>query len=129
MTRRRPPKPTDAELAILSVLWERGPSTVREIWEELKGHRSTGYTTVLKFLQIMMEKRLVTRDETKFAHIYEARLSREKTQRQLLRDMVDKAFGGSNAELMAQALMAGKTSPDELKEIRKLLSKLERGSK
>src|SRR5437762_13898659 len=98
------PRPTDAELAILSVLWDRGPSTVREVHDALKVSQSSGYTTVLKLLQIMTDKGLVVRDESQRAHVYAARLSAQRTQRQLLGDLVDRAFGGSSAKLVLQAL-------------------------
>ena len=117
--RRR--KPTDAELAILRVLWERGPSTVRQIAEVLG--RDTGYTTVLKLLQIMTEKRLVARDESERTHVYKAAYTEDETQRQLVSDLLDRAFGGSAAKLVLQALAARKASPEELAEIRKLLDK------
>ena len=129
MAKRKPRKPTDAELAILRVLWKRGPSTVRQVLEELSTIRPTLYTTALKFLQIMTEKGLVTRDETNRTHVYQPRLSKERTQRQLVKDVLDKAFGGSAAKLVAQALTAGNASTKELREIRKLLNELERGSK
>ena len=125
MVDRQPPRPTDAELAILTVLWERGPSTVRDVHDELNRHTATGYTTVLKLLQIMTEKGLVVRDETQRAHIYEARYSEQKTQRQLLSDLVDRAFGGSAAKLVMQALSGRKANPDELMLIRNLLDRLE----
>ena len=129
MVDRLPPRPTDAELAILSVLWERGPSTVRDVHDELNEHAPTGYTTVLKLLQIMTEKGLVVRDETERAHIYEARYSEQKTQRQLLSDLVDRAFGGSAAKLVLQALSGRKANSDELNAIRNLLDRLEGESK
>src|SRR2546428_2767350 len=100
MVDRQPPRPTDAELSILRVLWSRGPSTVRDVHEELNRRAPTGYTTVLKLLQIMTEKGLVVRDEAQRAHIYEARHSEQKTQRQLLSDLADRAFGGSAAKLV-----------------------------
>lgn len=129
MVDRQPPRPTDAELAILRVLWERGPSTVRDVHDDLNQHSPTGYTTVLKLLQIMTEKGLVVRDETQRAHIYEARHSETKTQRQLLSDLADRAFGGSAAKLVMQALSGRKTNPDELNAIRTLLDRLEGDSK
>ena len=121
MTDRR--KPTEAELAILRVLWTRGPSTVREVAEQMG--REGAYTTVLKLLQIMTEKGLVVRDESQRAHIYEARLSEQRTQRQLLGDLLDRAFGGSPAKLVMQALSGRKTSAEELSAIRELLDRLE----
>ena len=125
MVDRQPPRPTDAELAILAVLWERGPSTVRDVHDELNLHAPTGYTTVLKLLQIMTEKGLVVRDEAQRAHIYEARYSEQKTQRQLLSDLVDRAFGGSAAKLVMQALSGQKATAEELGAIREFLETLE----
>src|SRR5262245_22587456 len=116
------PRPTDAELAILRVLWERGPSTVRHVHEALAEARETGYTTTLKLMQIMVEKGLVTRDESTRTHVYEARLGRDETQRQLVSDLVDRAFGGSAAQLVLQAINARPTTPDELQEIQQLIS-------
>ena len=122
MTRSAPlPRPTDAELAILRVLWERGPSTVRQVHDVLTRERPTAYTTALKLLQIMTEKGLVRRDETERTHIYHARLSEEQTQRQLVRDLLDRAFGGSASKLVMQALAARRATPEELGEIRKLI--------
>jgi predicted transcriptional regulator len=112
-------KPTDAELGILSVLWSRGPSTVRQIAEAMG--REAGYTTILKLLQIMTEKGLVVRDEAARTHIYTAAYSQDQTQRQLVTDLLDRAFGGSAAKLVLQALAASKTTPQELAEIKKLL--------
>jgi predicted transcriptional regulator len=129
MAERQPPRPTDAELAILRVLWDRGPSTVRDVYDDLNRHAATGYTTVLKLLQIMIEKGLVVRDETERAHIYEARFSQQKTQRQLLSHLVDRAFGGSSATLVMQALSGRKANADELNAIRDLLDRLEGESK
>ena len=117
----RLPRPTDAELAILRVLWDRGPSTVRQVHEALSQSRDTGYTTALKLMQIMAEKGLVTRDETARTHVYRARLTRAETQRQLVADLVDRAFGGSAAALVMQALNAEGATPAELREIRKLI--------
>jgi predicted transcriptional regulator len=115
------PRPTDAELEILRVLWERGPATVRQVHEALSGTRDTGYTTALKLMQIMADKGLVTRDESSRTHVYAARLSQEHTQRQLLNDLVDRAFGGSAAELVMRALSTRKSSDEELREIRRLI--------
>ena len=119
-------KPTDAELGILRVLWTRGPSTVRQIAEVLG--RETGYTTVLKLLQIMTEKRLVVRDESARTHIYEPAYTEDQTQRQLVTDLLDRAFDGSAAKLVLHALAATKTSPEELAEIKKLLDTKSGGS-
>ena len=100
------PRPTDTELAILRVLWEHGSATVRRVHEALAGARDTGYTTTLKLMQIMAEKGLVVRDESTRTHVYAARLTRDETQRQLVSDLVDRAFGGSAAALVMQALSA-----------------------
>src|SRR5260370_14387035 len=112
-------KPTDAELAILRVLWSRGPSTVRQIAEVMG--REEGYTTILKLLQIMTEKRLVVRDEAARTHVYDAAYTQDQTQRQLVTDLLERAFDGSAAKLVLQALAASKSSPEELAEIKKLL--------
>ena len=121
MTRPSAPRPTDAELAILRILWDRGPSTVRQVHDILGLERQAAYTTALKLLQIMTEKGLVRRDETDRTHVYHARLSEEQTQRQLVRDLLDRAFGGSAAKLVMQALAARRATPEELIEIRKLI--------
>lgn len=126
MPKRTLPRPTDAELSILNVLWERGASTVRQIQERLG--EDTGYTTVLKFLQIMTEKGLVTRDESQHAHIYQPRLSKADTQRQLIDDLLDRAFGGSASKLVVQALSTQKATAQEIAEIRKIIEKLERNA-
>jgi BlaI family transcriptional regulator, penicillinase repressor len=116
------PRPTDAELAILRVLWERGPSTVRQVHEVLVARvGQTAYTTALKLLQIMTEKGLVRRDDTDRTHVFTPRLSEEQTQRQLGRHLLDRAFGGSASKLVMQALNARRATPEELAEIRKLI--------
>jgi predicted transcriptional regulator len=116
------PRPTDAELAILRVLWERGPSTVRQVHEVMVGRVGpAAYTTALKLLQIMTEKGLVRRDDTDRTHVYTPRLSEEQTQRQLVRDLLDRAFGGSASKLVMQALNARRATQEELGEIRKLI--------
>ena len=114
-------KPTDAELSILRVLWSRGPSTVRDVHDTLG--RDGAYTTILKLLQIMMEKRLVRRNESARTHVYEAAYSQDQTQQQLVTDLLDRVFDGSAAKLVLQALATGKASPEELAEIRKLIEK------
>lgn len=119
------PRPTDAELEILAVLWERGPSTVREVHDALHEHKPTGYTTVLKLLQIMTEKGLVRRDEEQRAHVYAARYAQEQTQRQLLGHLLERAFGGSATKLVLQALSTKQASPAELQRIRELLDEME----
>ena len=122
MTTPALPKPTDAELSILQILWKLGSATVKEVKDVLG--EGTGYTTVLKFLQIMTEKGLVQRDESQRAHIYEATLSKELTQQQLVTGLLKKAFEGSTSKLVMQALASQKATPDELAEIRKLLEEL-----
>ena len=116
-----PPRPTDAELAILKVLWDRGPSTVRQVYDALNEQRPTGYTTALKLLQIMAEKKLVARDESDRTHIYRTRSSQTETQRQLVDDLLDRAFGGSAMSLVMQALSGRTASAEELAEVRRLL--------
>lgn len=125
------PQPTRAELAILRVLWTKGRCTVRQVHEVLQEtqDKDTVYTTVLKLLQNMTEKGLVRRDERERTHVYEAAINEQKTQRDLLRDLVDRAFGGSTASLVIQALSIKKASTEDLKEIRKLLDKNEGGKK
>ena len=124
MSEPKLPRPTDSELGILRVLWDRGPSTVREVHEALRD--GSGYTTILKLMQIMTEKGLVVRDESQRAHVYSARATQEKTQRQLVTDLLDRAFGGSPAQLAMQALSTKKTSPEELAELRRLLDSLDK---
>ncbi len=119
-----PPRPTDAELEILRVLWERGPSTVRQVHDAIGAARDTGYTTVLKLLQIMAEKGLVDRDQSQRSHVYRARYAEEETQRQLVQDLLARAFGGSAEKLVMQALSAKRASKAELDEIRRLLDKM-----
>ena len=129
MAKPTQPRPTDAELEILRVLWTHGPCTVREVYEELSKTRAAGYTTVLKLMQIMVEKRLVRRNESQRAHVYEAMLPQEATQGQLVRDLVDRAFSGSAARLVMQALATKPATREELAEIRRLLDDYERGRK
>jgi len=117
-------RPTAGELEILRKLWRLGPSTVRDVHEALR-ERRVGYTTVLKLLQIMTEKGLVKRDESQRAHVYEARVLQEQTETQLVRDLVDRAFGGSPGRLVMQALSSRKATPEERDRIRRLLDELE----
>lgn len=119
------PKPTEAELAILNVLWSRGPSTVREVHEALKDERSCGYTTVLKFLQIMHAKGLVVRNDDERAHVYRPSQSQEAAQKTLVTDLVDRLFNGSTKSLVMHAISSKKSSPEEIAEIRNLLDSLE----
>jgi BlaI family penicillinase repressor len=123
------PRPTDGELEILRVLWERGASTVREVQDVLDARHPTGYTTVLKLLQIMTEKGLVARDERQRAHVYQARIPREDTERQLVGDLLERAFAGSASSLVMRALSSKKTSAEDLARIRKHLDEIEGGRK
>ena len=125
----KPPKPTEAELAILRALWTTGPATVREIQQSMNEVKPTGYTTVLKMLQIMTEKGLVERDESVRPQVYRPRNTQEHTQRQLVRDLMQRAFGGSVKALVLQALAGKKSSPEELAAMEELLDKFEGGSK
>lgn len=127
MARHKSDRPTDGELAILRVLWERGSSTVREVNEALNQDQTTGYTTTLKLMQIMTEKGLVVRDESERRHIYTANVAEEQTQRQLVGDLMDRAFGGSARKLVMQALAAKKVSGRELGKIKKILDELKGG--
>ena len=126
MSHRALPKPTASELEILRVLWERGPSTVRKVYEELSAKKPVGYTTVLKLLQIMTSKGTVRRNEDQRAHVYEACLPAEKTKRQLAADVLQRVFEGSASELMMHALEGRKTSRKELEELRRILDEQER---
>lgn len=121
------PQPTHAELGILRVLWRRGPSTVRDVHGALPRDRAVGYTTVLKLLQIMAEKGLVTRDESSRSHVYAAAVSEDTTQRRLVSDLLDRAFEGSAIGLVMQALAARPASPEELRQIRALIDELDEG--
>jgi predicted transcriptional regulator len=127
MPRTDLPRPTDAELEILRVLWDQGPCTVRDVYTTLERQREIGYTTVLKFMQIMAAKGLVERDETARAHVYKARVAQEQTQRQLVGHLLDRAFGGSAAKLMMQALSGRHASAEEIAQIRQMLAEFEKG--
>lgn len=129
MTDKDSPRPTDAELEILRVLWQRGPSTVREVHEALNKNRATGYTTVLKFMQIMTDKGLLRRNERQRAHVYEASLPQAETQRKLVGELLDKVFGGSAANLVMQALATKPASPEEISRIKQLIDEYERGAR
>ena len=118
------PRPTDAELAILRVLWEHGPCSVREIHDVLSRDRTFAYTTTLKFLQIMTQKGLAMREERGRQHLYRACHKQKAMQRTLIRDLLDRAFGGSMSTLVVQALAMKRASPDELREIRRLLASI-----
>jgi len=125
MARRPTPRPTDAELSILRVLWDRGPSTVRQVHDVLSVGRDFAYTTTLKLLQLMTEKGVAVREEDGRVHLYRAAVAQEETQRHLIRDLVDRAFGGSPSQLVMQALAAKPASAEELREIRRLLKEHE----
>jgi len=126
MTTTRYIKPTESELEILQVIWEKGTASVREVHEELSKSKDVGYTTTLKLMQIMHEKGLVKRDDSLKTHIYQAAVSKEKTQRHLLGKMINTLFGGSPTELVIQALGNHKASPKELEEIQQLLDNLKK---
>ena len=123
------PRPTDAELEILTVIWSRGPSTVRDVYENIAARKPTQYTTVLKMMQIMAEKGLVRRNQEQRAHVYEAAQPQEWTQQQLAGDLLRRAFNGSARSLMLGALSAKKATRSELAELRKLLEEYEKGAK
>ena len=129
MARRPTPRPTDAELSILRVLWDRGPSTVRQVHDVLSAGREFAYTTTLKLLQLMTEKGVAMREEHGRVHLYRAAVPQEETQRHLIRDLVDRAFGGSPSRLVMQALAATPASAEELREIRRLLKEHEEKSR
>ena len=126
---QQPPRPTDAELEILNVLWSRGPSTVRDVFDVISEHKPAQYTTVLKLLQIMADKGLVRRDEKQRAHIYEAARPQEWTQQQLAGDLLRRAFNGNARSLMLGALSAKKTTRAELADLRRLLDEYEKRTK
>lgn len=125
MARKASQRPTDAELSILRALWRLGPSTVRQVHDELSRHETTGYTTVLKMLQIMTDKGLVERDASQRAHVYTPLHTQEHTQRHLVGDLLDRAFEGSTSRLLMQALAARPAGREERQAIRRLLDGLE----
>ena len=129
MARKASTQPTDAELAILKVLWNRGPSSVRAVHDALGARRGTGYTTTLKQLQVMADKGLVARDETGRSHVYRARMSETRALRELAASLLGRAFDGSVHKLVMHALAARRAAPEELAEIRALLDELERKGK
>ena len=128
MSNKLIPKPTESELEILKVLWEHGPSSVRFVNDEINKRKETGYTTTLKFMQIMLEKNLLTRNTDNRSHIYEAAISQEETQRDLLGKFVDNVFGGSAMHLVMQALGDHEASKEELDQIKALIEKMEKNS-
>ena len=129
MAKINQPRPTDGELEILRVLWQRGASTVRDVYDALSKTKPIGYTTVLKLMQIMADKGLVRRDEEQRAHVYRAMVPQEQTQRQMVRDLLRRAFDDSASQLVMQALASKKTSPEELAEIRRLLEDYDGGDR
>lgn len=124
-----PPRPTDAELEILSVLWSTGPATVRQVYELISERRPAQYSTILKFMQIMADKGLLLRDEKQRAHVYKAARPREWTQQQLAGHLLERAFSGSAKALLIGALSAQKTTRTELAEIRKLVDEYAKEAK
>lgn len=120
-----PPLPTSSELEILQVIWDRGPSTVREVYRTLAKDREVGYSTVLKFMQIMTDKGTLVRDESVRPQIYRASRPRQQTQRGMLRDLAARAFGGSSASLAMQALSDKRATPEERRKIRELLDAMD----
>ena len=122
-------KPTDSELEILNILWEKGPCTVRDVHEVLEKNKDAGYTTTLKLMQIMHEKKLLKRDERNKSHVYTANVSQEKTQVQMVKRIIDNVFNGSASQLVMQALGNHKTNADELQEIKKYLEEIEKKNK
>lgn len=119
-------KPTESELEILNILWDKGPSTVREVHEELTLTKDSGYTTTLKLMQIMHEKKLLKRDASSKTHVFEATVSQQQTQGQMLKKMIDTVFNGSATQLVMQALGSHKASKQELDEIRQYLAEMEK---
>lgn len=125
MARVKTQGPTDKELAILKVLWQKGPSTVRQINDEICKEQETGYTTTLKLMQIMTDKGLLVRDKSEFKHVYKPAVSAEKTENQIVGDMLEKVFSGSAEKLVMRALTAKQVTAEELKKIRQLLDEME----
>jgi predicted transcriptional regulator len=125
MARAKGSGPTEKELDILKVLWAQGPCTVRQVNDEINTHTETGYTTTLKLMQIMMDKGLLVRDDAQFKHVYRPAVSAEKTEKQIMQNVLDRVFSGSAEQLVLRALSAKKISPEELNAIRKALDKLE----
>lgn len=119
-------KPTESELEILQILWQRGLATVREVHEDLASTKDVGYTTTLKLMQIMHEKGLVKRDDSMRTHVYQPAVNKERTQKHLLGKMIDSLFGGSPTQLVIQALGEHKASPEELEKIQALLNDLKK---
>lgn len=129
MKKKSSPKPTEAELEILQILWDSGPTTVRFVNDKLNLKKEVGYTTTLKIMQIMTEKNLLARDEENKSHIYSAVYKKDETQKVLLDKFLESTFGGSASKLVLQALGNRKTSKKEIEEIRKFLDEIEGGKK
>ena len=129
MKKKSSPKPTEAELEILQILWDSGPTTVRFVNDQLNLKKEVGYTTTLKIMQIMTEKNLLARDEENKSHIYSAVYKKDETQKVLLDKFLESTFGGSASKLVLQALGNRKTSKKEIEEIRKFLDEIEGGKK
>lgn len=127
MPRKRSPQPTEVELAILRVLWDRGPSSVREVHEVLQERRDTGYSTTLKMMQVMFDKGLLTRDESRRPQLYAPSVPEEQTQRQIVDDLIHKVFGGSARKLVLRAVQSEHVTANELAEIRRILRKMDGG--
>lgn len=127
--KKNPKKPTEKELEILQVLWEKGPSSVKEVHNILGGDQNNGYTTVLKFLQIMFEKEIVSRQKNGKQHVYKAIATKENTKQQMVDKIINTVFEGSASQLILSALGNNKSSKEELKEIRKYIDQLEGGEK
>lgn len=123
------PKPTASELEILGVLWQMGPATVRQVWAQLDAVKPTGYTTVLKLMQIMAEKGLVKRNEENRAHVYSPVLEREEVQGRMVDDLMERVFGGSASALVMRALSRKRASKKEIAEIRRMLDEAEGGKR
>ena len=128
MARKPSPQPTEVELSILRVLWDRGPSSVREVHDAMKGSRDTGYSTTLKMMQVMFDKGLLRRDESVRPQVYRAAQAAEQTQGQMVDDLIRKVFAGSARNLVLRAVQSERVTPDELKEIRKLLNQMDKPS-
>ena len=122
-------KPTESELEILSILWQKGPGTVRDVHDELTKKKEAGYTTTLKLMQIMLEKKLLKRDTTARSHVFTAAVTQKDTQTQLLRKMINTAFNGSAANMVMQALGSYKASAEELEQIKQYLEEIEKQNK
>jgi BlaI family transcriptional regulator, penicillinase repressor len=127
MPRKTSPQPTEVEMAILRVLWDHGPRTVREVHDALRASRGTGYSTTLKMMQVMFQKGLLVRDESRRPQVYRPTVAEELTQTQIVRDLIRRVFGGSARKLVLRAVEAEHVSPDELAEIRRLLKQKEGG--